>query len=246
MANRGAEISPLAYARTAGTLVLIILACASVGMMYVPSALFVPGDAVATATNIKASEWLYRLGMLSDAVLFLAEIVLVVVLYRLFEPVSRTLSLVAAYARLTMTVIQGVNLLNSFAVLLVLSGAGYLSVFDLAQLDALAMLFVEAHGQVVFIWEAVFALHCFVLGYLIYTSSFVPRALGILMVLAALAYLTESIGNILLPQYADTYAAIIGVAAWMGEIPFFLWLLFKGVDEQQWHERAATAGQNDG
>ena len=241
MANPGVEISPLAYARTAGFLVLIILACAGVGMMYVPSALFVPGDAAATATNIKASEWLYRLGMLSDAVLFLAEVVLVVVLYRLFEPVSRTLSLVAAYARLTMTVIQGVNLLNSLAVLLVLSGAGYLSVFERAQLEAFAMLFVEAHGQVVFIWEAFFALHCFVFGYLIYTSSFVPKALGIRMVLAASAYLPESFGNILLPQYADVYAAIIGAAAWIGEIPFFLWLLFKGVDEQRWHERATTA-----
>ena len=219
---------------------MIILTCAGVGMMYVPSALFVPGDAAATATNIKASEWLYRLGMLSDAVLFLAEVVLVVVLYRLFEPVSRTLSLIAAYARLTMTVIQGVNLLNSFAVLLVLSGAGYLAAFEQAQLDALALLFVDAHGQVIFIWEAFFALHCFVLGYLIYTSGFVPKVFGALMALAALGYLIESMGNTLLPRHADVYSAIIGVAAWAGEIPFFLWLLFKGVDEQRWHERAAA------
>ena len=103
MANHAAEISPLAYARTAGILVLVILACAGIGMMYVPSALIVPGDAAVTADNIRASEWLFRLGMLSDAVLFLTEIVLIVVLYRLFEPVSRTLSLIAAYARLTMT-----------------------------------------------------------------------------------------------------------------------------------------------
>lgn len=241
MANRPAEMSPLAYARTAGILVLVILACAGFGMMYVPSALIVPGDAAATADNIRASEWLFRLGMVSDAVLFLTEIVLVVILYRLFEPVSRTLSLIAAYARLTMTVIQGFNLVNSFAVLLVLSGAGYLAVFEQMQLDALALLFVDAHGQVIFIWEAFFALHCFVLGYLIYTSGFVPKVLGVLMALAALAYLTESMGNILLPRYADVYAAIIGVAAWIGELPFFFWLLFKGVDEKRWHERAAAA-----
>ena len=241
MANHAAEISPLAYARTAGILVLVILACAGIGMMYVPSALIVPGDAAVTADNIRASEWLFRLGMLSDAVLFLTEIVLIVVLYRLFEPVSRTLSLIAAYARLTMTVIQGANLLNSFAVLLVLSGAAYLAGFEQAQLDALALLFVDAHRQVIFIWEAFFALHCFVLGYLIYSSGFVPKVLGGLMALAALGYLTESMGNILLPRYADVYAIIIGVAAWAGELPFFLWLLFKGVDEQRWQERAAAA-----
>jgi len=210
MASRAAAMSPLSYARTAGILVLVILACAGLGMMDVPSALVVPGDAAATADNIRASEWLFRLGMVSDAVLFLAEIVLVVVLYRLFEPVNRTLSLIAAYARLTMAVIQGVNLLTSFAVLLVLSGAGYLAAFEQAQLDALALLFVDAHGRVIFIWEAFFAMHCFVLGCLIYTSGFVPKVLGALMALAALRYLIESMGNILLPRYADVYSAIIG------------------------------------
>jgi len=185
LGHRATEISPSAYARTAGILVLVILGCAGVGMMYVPSTLLVPGDAAATADNIRASEGLFRLGMVADAALFLTEIVLVVVLYRLFEPVSRTLSLIAAYARLTMTVIQGVNLLNSMAVLLVLSGAAHLAVFEPAQLDALALLFVDAHGQVIFIWEAFFALHCFVLGYLIYTSGFVPKVFGVLMALAA-------------------------------------------------------------
>jgi len=144
LGHRATEISPSAYARTAGILVLVILGCAGVGMMYVPSTLLVPGDAAATADNIRASKGLFRLGMVADAALFLTEIVLVVVLYRLFEPVSRTLSLIAAYARLTMTVIQGVNLLNSMAVLLVLSGAAHLAVFEPAQLDALALLFVDA------------------------------------------------------------------------------------------------------
>ncbi|MHC4224129.1 MAG: DUF4386 domain-containing protein, partial [Planctomycetota bacterium] len=91
MALRVSAASPLVYARTAGILLFVILACAGLGMMYVPATLIVPGDATVTADNIRASESLFRLGIASDVMLALAEIAMVVVLYRLFEPVSRTL-----------------------------------------------------------------------------------------------------------------------------------------------------------
>ncbi|MHC5042745.1 MAG: DUF4386 domain-containing protein [Planctomycetota bacterium] len=242
MAFRGSAASPLAYARTAGILLLVILACAGLGMMYVPATLIVPGDATATANNIRASESLFRLGIASDVVLALAEIVMVVVLYRLFEPVSRTLSLVAAFARLTMTVIQGANLLNRLAVLLVLGGAGYLATFGRARLDSLALLFLDVHAQVVFVWEAFFALHCLLLGYLIFKSGFLPRVLGVFMAVAAVGYATESFGNLLLPAHKKVFTAVLGVAV-VGEFPFFLWLLFKGVDVRRWHELAGSSGE---
>src|SRR3990170_9013290 len=101
-------------ARIAGALILIISVFAPFGMLYVPSTLIAPGDATTTASNIMASEGLFRLGIVSDSVVFLIEIVLVVMLYVLLKPVSKTLSLVAAFARLAMAVIQGINLLNYF------------------------------------------------------------------------------------------------------------------------------------
>ena len=101
-------------ARIAGILTLLIVVLGPFSMIYVPTTLVVPGDAAATANQIMTSEGLFRLGMVSDSIVFLIEIVLTVLLYILIKSVSKTLSLVAAFSRLAMTVIQGINLLNHF------------------------------------------------------------------------------------------------------------------------------------
>jgi hypothetical protein len=236
--NRTADTSPLVYARVAGFLLLFIVLIAPFSQLYVPSTLVVPGDATATANNIGASGWVFHLGIVSDSLVFLIEIVLCVLLYVLLRPVSRTLSLVAAFARLAMTIIQGINLLAYFAALLLLSGAAYLTVFGPAQLDALALLSLNAHQYGVYIWEAFFGLHLAVLGYLIFKSGYFPRILGVLMVFAALGYLTHSYGSWLYPNYAEPLASVVGITAIIGELPFFLWLAIKGVNVERYNERA--------
>ena len=90
-------------ARLAGLLPLILAVIAPFSMLYLPSTLIVAGDAATTAKQIMASDGLFRLGMVSDSVVFLIEIVLTVLLYELLKPVSKTLSLIAAFARLAMT-----------------------------------------------------------------------------------------------------------------------------------------------
>lgn len=239
MTARTAETSPLVYARVAGFLLLLLVLLGPFSLIYVPSTLIVPGDATATADNIRASGWLFRLGIVSDSLIFLIEIVLTVLLYVLLRPVSRTLSLVAAFARLAMAVIQGINLLPYFVVaLLLLSGAGYLTVFEPDQVDALALLFLNAHGYGAYIWQLFLGLHLFVLGYLVFKSGYFPRILGILVVVASLGYLIDGYGSILYPNYAEIFGVVVGVGAIVGELPFFLWLLIKGVNVQRYNERA--------
>jgi hypothetical protein len=214
-------------ARVAGALILIISVFAPFSMIYVPSALIVPGDATATAGNIVASEGLFRLGIASDSVVFLLEIVLVVMLYVLLRPVDATLSLVAAFARLAMTVVQGVNLLNSFAALSLARGAGYLAALEPDQLHALMLLFVDLHERVAIIWGLFFGLHLLVLGYLVYRSSYIASFVGALLVVASLCYLVQGFGNILLPQLAGTWE-MIGFLS-VVEIVLPLYLLIRGV-----------------
>jgi len=238
MTTRTAETSPLVYARITGFLVILLVFLGPFSQLYVPSTLIVPGDATATADNIRASGWVLRLGIVSDSLIFLIEIVVPVLLYVLLRPVSRALSLVAAFARLAMAIIQGINLLPYFTVLLLLSGAGYLAVFGPAQLDALALLSLNAHQYVVYIWEIFFGLHLLVLGYLLFKSGYFPRILGVLLVLPALGYLIHGYGSILYPNYDDTFDVVVGVGAVIGELPFFLWLLIKGVNVQRYNERA--------
>jgi hypothetical protein len=226
-------------ARLVGLLILIMAVFAPFSMIYVPSTLIVPGDAATTAQNIMASEGLFRLGIASDAVVVLLELVIVVLLYVLLKPVSKTLSLVAAFSRLAMTVIQGVNLLPHFVVLLLLSGAGYLTVFAPDQLQALGLLFLNAHAEVVLIWGFFFGLHLLVLGYLVYKSGYIPRTVGVLLMIASLCYLTQSFGNILLPQYEGIFTSV-GLLSTV-EIALPLWLLIKGVNVAKWEKRVLEA-----
>ena len=124
-------------ARTAGVLYLIITVAAIVAHQYVPSVIIVPGDAEATAANIINSESLLRVGGVgSELIVLLSEVVLSVLLYMILRPVNKTLSMIAAASRLVMTTIHGINLINYFFALLLLSGAGYLSVFEPQQLHA--------------------------------------------------------------------------------------------------------------
>ena len=204
--------------------------------MYVPSQLIAPGDATATANNIMANQWLFRAGIIGESVIFLSEIAMVVVLYVLLEPAGKTLSLVAAFARLAMAVIQGVNLLGSFTILRLLSGAGYLTVFEPDQLHALALLLLDSHEYGILVWQLVFGLHCLALGYLIFKSGYFPGILGVFMAIAAIGYLTDSFGNLISANYKEIFGGIVAVTVY-GEFPFFIWLLIKGVNVEQWEKR---------
>ena len=218
-------------ARIAGLLMLVLVALAPFSMLYMPATLIVPGDAATTASNIIASAPLFRLAMASDAVIFLIEIALCALVYTLIKPVNKTLALIAVFARLAMTIIQGLNLLNHFVVLLLLlSGASSLTALAPPQLQALASLFLGAHEAGVLIWGMFFGLHLLVLGYLVYRSAYLPKVIGGLLVFVGLVYLAQSFGNILLPDAKALFTAISSLA--FLEIAFPVWLLIKGVKAQ--------------
>jgi hypothetical protein len=218
-------------ARIAGILILIIVVFAPINYFYVRSSLIVPGDAAATANNIMASKGLFRFGIVCDSIVFLIEIAIVAMLYVLLKPVSKTLSLIAAFFRLAMTVIQGINLINYFTPLLLLSGADYLKVFEPDQLHALVLLFVNAHEYVGHIWGLFFSLHLFFLGYLVYKSGYIPKILGIALIIAFVCYIINSFGNILLPKYEEIFAMVGFIS--IIEVAFPVWLVIKGVRERQ-------------
>jgi hypothetical protein len=227
-------------ARVAGILYLIIFIAGPFAFFLGRTSVVVPGDATATVDNIMASESVFRIGMVAESVIFLVEIVLAAILYELLKPVSQTLSLAAAFSRLAEAVVQAVNLLTGLPALLLLGGAGYLTVFEPAQLDALVLLFLDANAFVILVWGLIFGFHLLLLGYLVYKSGFWPRVLGILLLLAALGYLAQSYGHILAPQYDDLLATVVGVLSVPGELAFTLWLLIKGIDVEQWNNRLAA------
>jgi hypothetical protein len=228
--TRTAEPSPHTYARAAGVLFLVLLVLGPFSILFVPSQIVEAGDAAATAANVADSENLLRLAIVSDTVIFLAEIAMAVVLYLLFRPVSRTVAAIASLARFGQAVVMAVNVLVYFVILLLLSGASYLTVVEQNQRDALALMFFDVHDYGVYVGQAFFGFSLLLLGYLIHRSGYVPRVLGLLMVVAGAGYLADSIGNFLYPDAEEALSALVGVTSVVGELPFFLWLLVKGVD----------------
>lgn len=225
------ETSQRNAARVAGALYLVITIAAIVAHFYIPSELIVPGDAATTAGNILASQSLFRIGIGSEFVVLLSEIVLSVILYRLFRSVNKLLSLTAAVSRLAMTTIHGINLLNYFFVLLLLTNTDYRMVFATDQVHALVSLFLDAYHYGFTIGIAFLTIHVFLLGYLIVKSGYVPRILGVLFILAGVGYFIDSFGVLLFTNYTTT-PVFVALPIAVAEIAFPLWLLVKGVNVQ--------------
>lgn len=223
-------------ARVAGLLYLIIIVAGIFAEFFVRQSLVVPGDATATAGNIMAAEGLFRIGIAADLIMIMSDVALALMFYVLLKPVSNLLSLLAAFFRLGQATILGINLLNLFFVLQLLSGADYLTVFGADQLHALALMFLNGHSIGYAIGLVLFGLSLAVLGYLVFKSGYFPRVLGILLVFASFGYLIDSFASFLLPGY-DAYEAIFALVvilpAFIGEFSMCLWLLLKGVKGQK-------------
>lgn len=235
--NRATPNSPMLYARLAGILYLIITLFAIIAHFYVPDELIVSGDAAATANNIMENESLFRIGIGSEVIVLLSEIILSIILYVLLAPVNKTVSLIAAVSRLTMTTIHGINLINYFFVLLLLDGS--ITAFDTQQVNELVMLFLDAHTFGFTIGISFLSIHVFALGYLIFQSGYFPRILGVLFLIAAIGYLFDSTALLMVSSYEET-PAFVAMSIAIAEIAFPLWLLVKGVNQEGWQKRIDT------
>jgi len=218
-------------ARVAGAMYLLLFT-APLRLLYIPSKLFVSGNATATANNIAAQETLFRLGILSDLFTGTAVIFVVLALYRLFKAVDQNLAtLMVILGGLMVAPIYFLNTLNDAAALLLVRGADFLSVFTKGQLDALAMLFLRLHHHGVVANEIFWGLWLIPLALLVIRSRFLPRFLGYWLILNGFAYVIASFTALLLPQY-ETTVSNFAFPAMLGEIALVLWLLIKGAKVQ--------------
>ncbi len=244
MTERIANPSQLQVARIAGVLYLTIIISGIFAEFFVRQSLIVSGDAATTVENITASAGLFRLGIAGDLIMIMSDVALALIFYILLKPVSNTLALLAAFFRLAQATTLGINLLNLFFVLQLLNGADYLAVLDAEQVHALVLLFLNAHSTGYAIGLVFFGFSILVLGYLIFRSGYIPRILGILLVLASFGYLVDSFAHVLLPNYAD-YAAVFTMVvftpAFIAELSLALWLLLKGVNVQRTQLRYGNA-----
>jgi hypothetical protein len=207
---------------------MVVGVIAPIGLMYVPGKLIVRGDATATADRIRASESLFRLGIASELIAQVVGIFVALALYRLFKGVNKTLARqLLIFGALVSVPITMLNVLNNVAVLVVLSGVDFLSVFDKPQLDALAYLFIRMHSLGLDIASIFWGLWLFPFGMLVIRSGFIPRILGYLMMIAGATYLANAFAVLAVPQAAPLIEKV-AMPLYFGEVPIMFWLLIWG------------------
>ena len=217
--------------RFAGLLYVLTSIVGFFAMGYVPGKLIVHGNAAATANNITSHEMLFRLGIAGELVGGAGFIFVALALYNLLKDVNRRRASLMVILILVSIPITFLNELNSFAALVLIRGADFLSIFDQPQRNALAMLFLHMHGRGFVVAEMFWGLWLFPLALLVYKSRFLPRLLGVWLALAGFAWVILSLVGILLPEYQDKVNTYLQPAI-VGEIAFMLWLLIGGARPQ--------------
>src|SRR5438552_9183920 len=236
MMERITETSPRLKARITGAFYLLTMLTGIFAQGFVSGKLVVGGDAAATATNILTHRGLFQLGFAVYLIEMACQIAMTAVFYDLLKPAGRSVSLLAAFLGLAGCIIKTFSRVFYIAPLFVLGGAHYLSVFKPEQLQALALLFLKVNDQGAAMALAFFGFYALLTGYLIFRSTFLPRVLGLVSMIAGLGWLTflyPPLGYRLFP-----YLAAFGL---LGAVALILWLLVFGVNEQRWREQAGGA-----
>src|SRR5437867_2516911 len=216
--------------RVVGFWYLLLVLGGPLRLIYIPNKLFVHDNAAATAANIAAHEWLFRFGMLSDVFGAVVLIFLVLAFYRLFKGVDQQLAVLLAIVGGVMpAVLTLVNAGIDGAALTVARGADFLSVFDKPQRDALVMLFLRFNHHEIVAAEILWGLWLFPMGALTYKSRFLPRFIGVWLIINGVAYVVLSFTGLFLPDYQDK-VFIFSQPALFGELAIMLWLVIKGAN----------------
>jgi Domain of unknown function (DUF4386) len=230
--------SPQRYARMAGGSYFVGALLSVLGQMVILGTIVVSGNATATVANILSHESLFRLGFVLSLMTVPFHLVWAVLFNGLFRPVNRSVSLLAGFVMLMACMMWTLSSLLYLAPLFVLQGKIAASAFAPEQLQALVLTLLKLNALAYDIGLVFFGFWYVLIGYLIFRSTFLPRIIGALGVLAGFGYLT------LLWQPLAHYLYPYNLAlAGPGEISLMLWLIVKGVNVRKWKE-TACAGQS--
>ena len=219
-------------ARMAGLFYLIVVVTGIFSLLYVPSQISTYGEATTVISGIQESGWLFRLGIVAGLICYTAFLVLPFVLYKLLHRVGREAAVLMVAFAVASVPISFISLLSKLDVLSLVSGADHLQVFTPEQVYAQMRLLLDAYGNGVLVAQIFWGLWLLPFGYLVFKSGFLPRILGILLMMGCFGYLIDFFGRVLFSGYSETLATIVGLPASLGEIGICLWLLIVGVRQR--------------
>jgi hypothetical protein len=214
--------------RVAGLWYLLVIVFGTLYLVYIPNKVFVHGNAAATVSNLVSHEWLFRLGMVDELLCAVLLVLLVLSLQRLFQGVDRQLAvLVVILGGVLQAAISLVNVANNAGALRLATDPGFLPAFEGPQRTALAMLLLKLHDYGINASLLLSGAWLFPLGTLVYRSRFVPRFLGVWLLLGGIGWLILFLTAMLAPQYQGKVFAY-AQPVFFGEIALTLWLLIRG------------------
>jgi len=232
------NLSPKSFARIGGVLYLIIIALGLYGEAFIRDRLVVSGNATATADNIASMQSLWRFGVAAEIFLLLCAVTTTWIFFILLRPVNGDLALLAVFFNLVSMALEAVIQLSSMAVLFPLDKVSYLGAFSPEQRSVLAFLSARVYSYGFGFSLIFFAFYCLIVGHLIFRSGYLPKALGVLLAIAGLCYLTNSFALLLAPDFESRIFFAILAPAFLGELSLALWLSLKGVNVVKWEARA--------
>jgi hypothetical protein len=217
-------------ARIAGALYLIVVLTGIFHLLYVPSLLSGAGDPSVTISNIIAHETLFRFSILAGILCYAAFLLLPLALYKLLSPTDRTHAVMMVALAVVSVPISLVNMLNKFAVLTLISKAGYLTGLEAGTLQAQISLHLDYYRNGNEVASIFWGLWLFPFGYLVFKSGFLPRFLGIFLMVGCVGYIIDFMGSFLFSSYNETIiSTLLTIPGSIGEIGICLWLLIVGI-----------------
>lgn len=221
-------------ARLAGFFYLMVIVTGFFSLMYVPSKLIVWENPALTFHNISSETQLFRLGIASSIICYIAFTLLPLALYQFLKNVDETCAKLMVILALISIPISFINLQSKFSVLTIVEGAGYLKVFDTKQLQAQVMMLLKNYNNGLLIAQVFWGLWLFPFGYLVYKSNFLPKVLGVFLMLGFVGYVLNVLGRTVISDFSEyALSGYITLPATIGEIGICLWLLIFGVRNKQ-------------
>lgn len=221
------ESSLLKYARVGGILYLLIIILGAIGQIGIREQI-ITTDASSTYQNIVNSSTVWRMGITGDILMHLLDIPLMVVLYMLLKSVNKNIALLGVLFNIIQTSVLVVNKLTLIIPLIIIGNTEYAKAFSLEQISSQIYLLTDIHDYGFGLGLIFFGFACLTYGYLIYNSNYFPNILGIMVAIAGICYIINSLVLILAPQYSGDIFQIL-IFSLIGELSFALWLITKGI-----------------
>jgi hypothetical protein len=223
MLNPASKTSLSVFALIAG-LGILCMATSPFAEFMVYGKLVVAGNPAETCKNILAHQTLFKAGILSYVFNFICDIVVAWALYGLLKPVNESLSLLTAWFQLVYATLSLVAVVNLVTVLRLLGNTDDIKVFGTAQVYTQVMLTLHAFRDGWSLGFFLFALNLMLRGFLVFKSGYIPKIVGILLMIAGLGYFINTLQPFLFPNVNIDYITI----TYFGELVFMFWLLIRG------------------